>query len=398
MSGMGSTSGVYYDFHKGLDFTLIFADCGEYIGYYSYGLWCLDKGYYETAYEYLKIAVYNRRDDSRYAMARLCYAMGRYEEAIQFTEMFAHEGCYSYNIFQAASYQKLGQSDKAIECLQDLINNKKEDLGYDDARLLLRGEFGIEPPEEKKPALICPAITKGIDKPFDEEPEAHKRYRIFCLIAFVLGILLTKLSFLYLILGLLPIGYYFYMLPEDKTDMLTIKDIDQMARIKNEKSICTYGSAKFFLSDEDDTQKNLYRMLIRRDLNIPKKGDYTDNQDRDYVHFGYASHNAWKRDNAEYEQAIMRWEDDIMRFVVETRKERAAFLLKRYSEGEKTAFIEDALKYLFDIEIVEGELKYRKRFLPWINEHVKIKLMQQADLNEYRRFLKEEEEEKGKKR
>ena len=74
------------------------------------------------------------------------------------------------------------------------------------------------------------------------------------------------------------------------------------------------------------------------------------------------------------------------------------FLFKRYSEGEKTAFIEDALKYLFDIEIVEGELEYRKRFLPWINEHVKIKLMQQADLNEYRRFLKEEEEEKGKNR
>lgn len=62
-----STWGVYYDFHKELDFTLIFEDCGEYTGYYSCGLWCLEKGYYETAYEYLKIAVYNRRDDSRYA-------------------------------------------------------------------------------------------------------------------------------------------------------------------------------------------------------------------------------------------------------------------------------------------------------------------------------------------
>lgn len=361
--GTISHPGYFYQFHKKQNFTSLFADCGEYSAYLGYAIWCRNQGYYETAYEYLKIAVHDRTGLSRLEMARVCFVLGKYEEAIQYSEMFQDENIYSYNFYQGLAYYKLGQIDKCTEIMKDLAETAECDVGDKEARAFLENGLGI------KEEWNANNVLEGIHLKFSEAPRAHIIYLAIAIpVAIICRLIITRYAFWLRLISLLPLIYYAWIAFSrlDRSDY-TVENMDKVARRRNTgiKCKCRSGFEK--------REYILFPALNNNSLYIPREKDYTDTVKPSSEKTRYELN----RELDSFYLATQRWESDIVNIINNIRKERIKILLDKYSRGEQMAAVTDALKYLFDIEIVNGEIKYLERKLPFacISDMQKIESM-----------------------
>lgn len=366
---------VRFDLHQELNFALIYADCGDYSGYLAYGIWCREKGYFETAYEYLKVAVHSRTVLSRYEMARVCFVLGKYEEAIMYSEMYADEGLYSYNLYQALSYYKLGQNDKFISCLKKLVDDGRKDCGSSEASLLLED---IENPDKEDPLIFG-----GINRDFREAPVAHIKYLVVSGIIGFIGLLLARFSFLLLLICLIPIGIYMLQYFMNEIEPYTLEKACKDAAACNPKSVCNpypREITKMQLNNSEYLPFPSY--IMEKQICVPKEKDFRRH---------YEEQKRWEQpytaldsamDLREYQDAKSEWEDNIVKIINNIRSEREKNLLERYANGEQTEVIKDALKYLFEAEIVGDHLEPYPRTLPYAMDTEAILNMQKKTVFE----------------
>lgn len=344
----------FYDFHKKLNFTLLFADCGDYSAYLGYAYWCRHQGYYELAYEYLKIAVHDRSTFSRLEMARVCYVLGKYEEAIQYTEMFRDEEIYSYNFYQALAYRKLGQEEKCVEIMKELANSNMSDVGEKEAKAFLETSMGI------KEDLDANDVFDGIHLKFTEAPKAHIIYLTISVVLWAVCLLLSKYMCMLAVIGPLPVVYYGWLVFSrlDKKNY-TLDNLDSLARSRSGGVAC---------KPRDVLRKPehiVFYSLRKKDLYIPKESDFREDSGDPY---GYKSHWDMNRETQNFLAAKTMWANDIPRIVADIRANRIKILLECYEKGENLNVIKDALKYLYDIEIVDGEIRHVERTLPFASQ------------------------------
>lgn len=352
----------FYDFHKELNYVLLFADCGDYSGYLAYGIWCREQGFFEAAYEYLKVAVHSRTLLSRCEMARVCFVLKKYDEAIRYTEMYADQGLYSYNFYQALSYYKLGQNDKFMECLRHVADDDQRYCGACDAKYLLdtlgESRFTTEP-----------LLFGGVEQDFKDYPKAHIRYLVVSGIIAWIGLFLAKKSILLFLLSLIPIGFYALMHFTKDPEPLTIEKAIKDAHKLNPKAVCVPLSWELFkmqITNSEDLPFNY--PITEKQIEVPKEKDYNDNTMYEVLYDGTGLSSAKAIDEMHFNDAKKAWERRLPKIIADIRVNRMRNLVERYDNGEQTDVIRDALKYLFETELVNDDFQPYPRTLPYATD------------------------------
>lgn len=134
-----------YFFHSKSHLSLLYAEAGGAGGYCCFGVWCRMNGYWNAAYRYLKIAVHDSTYRSRAEFSRVCFVLGKYEEAIAYGNRYQYTEIWQPSLYMALSYFMLGDTEK---CKEMLLIVSESQLQYGDEAALARGflqsEYGME--------------------------------------------------------------------------------------------------------------------------------------------------------------------------------------------------------------------------------------------------------------
>lgn len=134
-----------YFYHQKTHLALLYAEACSPGGYTCFGKWCRMNGYWNTAYQYLKIAAHTGTLMSRCEFTRVCFVLGKYEEAIEFGMKYQYLNGWRPTLYTALSYFMLGDTEK---CKELLMLIEQSDQKYDFERSLSRGflhcEYGMD--------------------------------------------------------------------------------------------------------------------------------------------------------------------------------------------------------------------------------------------------------------
>ena len=134
-----------YFFHSNSHLSLLYAEAGGTGGYCCFGVWCIINGHWNAAYRYLKIAAHDSTYRSRAEFARVCFVLGKYEEAIAAGNRYQYIEGWQPSLFMALSYFMLGDTEK---CKEALLIISESELKYGNEPALARGflesEYGME--------------------------------------------------------------------------------------------------------------------------------------------------------------------------------------------------------------------------------------------------------------
>ena len=158
-----------YFYHAETYHSLFYAEACSAGGYCCFGTWCRMNGYWGTAYQYLKIAAYDSTLRSRAEFARVCFVLGKYEEAIAAGNRYKYVEGWLPTFYMALSYYMLGETETCKELLLMIVNSKEKLLNEPSyARGFLQSEYGMTFEEGEKSFLsdFFNEITYGISNDF----------------------------------------------------------------------------------------------------------------------------------------------------------------------------------------------------------------------------------------
>lgn len=136
--------GIYL-YHKETHLSLLYAEQCFAGGYCCFGVWCRMNGYWKAAYQYLKIAAHDGTLRSRAEFARVCFVLGKYEEAIAYGNRYKYMQNWQPSLYMALSYYMLGDTEKCKESLITITqspNKYRSEPAY--ARGFLQSEYGMK--------------------------------------------------------------------------------------------------------------------------------------------------------------------------------------------------------------------------------------------------------------
>lgn len=153
-----------YFFHSKSHLSLLYAEAGGAGGYCCFGVWCRMNGYWNAAYRYLKVAAHDSTHRSRAEFSRVCFVLGKYEDAITFGNRYQYTENWQPSLYMALSYFMLGDTEK---CKEMLLIVSESQLQYGDEAALARGflqsEYGMKFEVPEKPTGFFAKLLSNFD-------------------------------------------------------------------------------------------------------------------------------------------------------------------------------------------------------------------------------------------